>query len=109
MLHSHPRPMSGRGAPGVSVPAPSTGGEGAHVLHKQLSTQYLAQGQSGMAYGTLVDLWQHAAFSCNPGSKLPVSADASAIASAAMMTGTSGLYQLECRADGAGAGGEDVR
>ena len=49
--------MSGRGASGISVPALSIGGEGAHVSHKQLSTQYLAQGQSGMAYGTLVDLW----------------------------------------------------
>src|SRR5262245_46616935 len=61
--------MSGRGAPGVSVPAPSVDGEGAHVSHKgerlmayaqdfrQLSAQYLAQGQWDMAYGTLVDFW----------------------------------------------------
>jgi hypothetical protein len=82
-----------------------------------------------MAYGTLVDLWQQP-FLATANSLLahqlladcgektsgtphectcPVSADASAIASAAMMTGTSGLYQLGCRADGAGAGGEDVR
>jgi hypothetical protein len=83
-----------------------------------------------MAYGTLVDLWQLQPFLATANSLLvhqlladcdektsgaphectcSISADASAIASAAMMTGTSGLYQLGCRADGVGAGREDVR